>query len=100
MIGRRAANLVIARRRRGIVAAYRYVNLVPERVGRNRVRTGGRCGVRVRAWRRSGILDAERGGAGAGKEIVIVAGIEPDLVGPAFARNNLDGAAIAIVHDQ
>src|SRR6266404_1929088 len=98
---RRAADLACCGRRcRAIVATDRHGDLVPMRVGRNRMRAGGRCGVRVRAWGRSGILNSELGGAGTCKEIVIVAGIVPDFVGPTLARNDRDGAAIAIVHDQ
>src|SRR5712671_3348901 len=78
------------RRCRAIVATDRHVDLVPVRIGRNRVRAGGRCGVRVRAWRRSGVLNSELGRARPSKEIVIVAGIVPDFVGPTLARNNRD----------
>src|SRR5262249_36120973 len=76
------------------------VDLVFFRVGSNRMGADGRCGVRVRAWRRSGVLDAQLGRRGAGKEIMIIAGIEPGFVGPALARNDFDGAATAIVDDQ
>src|SRR5258708_34874106 len=97
---RLAADLACGGRRHcAIVATDGHINLVPVRVGRNRVRAGGRCGVRVRAWRRSGILNSEHGRARPSKEVMIVAGIVPDFVGPALARHDLDGAAIAIVHD-
>src|SRR6516162_11655111 len=56
---RRAADLACCGRRCGaVVSADRHVDLVLFRVGSNRMGADGRCGVRVRAWRRAGVLDA------------------------------------------
>src|SRR5262249_52193635 len=85
---------------RGSIAANRYVDLIADRVGSHRVRTG--CGGHsgIAAWGRTGVLDAERGRGRAGEVIVIASGIVPILVGAALTGHYRDGAAVAIVDDQ
>src|SRR5258708_26632344 len=60
------------RRHRAIVAADRHVDLVSVRIGRNRVRAGGGRSIRIRARRRSGVLNAKHGAGGARQKLVIV----------------------------
>jgi hypothetical protein len=95
-----AAGLARASGRHCIVAADRHIDLVRDRVSRHRMRAGAGCSGPVRARRRSGVYNAKLDRAGIGKEVMIVAGIEPDFVGPTLARKVSDGAPGLIVDDQ